>query len=156
MSAHESLHALLALSAAGALDTADERRVREHANECPACAAELDQLREAGASLRELPCELPPAGLVERTQALVVAELASRVETRLSDAALAAMTLFGWAVAFAAWVLYRLASGGGPALMETNWTSAAWWMAASTMVAWVTASAAAVLLGRRRRPERSL
>ena len=46
---------LLALSAAGLLEAAEERQVREHARECTACAASLESFGDLAMGLRQLP-----------------------------------------------------------------------------------------------------
>jgi hypothetical protein len=70
MSDHETVRQLLAFSAAGLLDASEDRLVREHARQCAACAAELDEF----AGLSALPCPLPPADLLRRTSTLLAAE----------------------------------------------------------------------------------
>ena len=52
MSEHESVRQLLALSAAGLLDSGEERLVREHARQCARCAAQGRTARSAGAAHR--------------------------------------------------------------------------------------------------------
>ena len=84
---HEAVRELLALSAAGLLDAADERRVREHARECAACAAELESLSELAATLAALPAPPPPPDLLVRTQALLAADRDRREACVLSIAA---------------------------------------------------------------------
>ncbi len=54
MSDHEHVRQLLALSAAGLLDPAEERQVREHARQCAACAASLDEFAALSAALSAL------------------------------------------------------------------------------------------------------
>jgi len=71
MTTHETVRQLLALSAAGFLDAADERRVREHVRECAACAAALDDLAAVSADLCHLPTPVTPPDLLARTQARV-------------------------------------------------------------------------------------
>ena len=63
MSDHESVRELLALSAAGLLDAGEERLVRDHARQCAACAAELDDYATLSAGLSALPSPQPPADL---------------------------------------------------------------------------------------------
>ena len=65
MSDHEHVRQLLALSAAGLLDPGEERLVREHARQCAACAAELEEFAALSAGLSALPAPQPPADLVQ-------------------------------------------------------------------------------------------
>jgi hypothetical protein len=74
MTPHETWHEQLALSAAGLLDAAEERRVREHVRECADCAAELEALGDLAAALSILPAPAPPSDLLSRTHALVAAD----------------------------------------------------------------------------------
>ena len=55
MSEHDRMRELLALSAADALDSAEERELAEHLKSCAECAAEMELLRELSASLYRLP-----------------------------------------------------------------------------------------------------
>lgn len=58
---HEDIRDLMALSAAGLLDAAGERRVLEHARECPECAARLEEIGALARGLRSfLRCGRPP------------------------------------------------------------------------------------------------
>jgi hypothetical protein len=155
MSPHESIRELLALAAAGVLDAAGERAVRQHVRDCAACAAELESLRSIGESLGHLPCTAPSPELLARTRAVAEAELAARIETRWADILMAITVLLGWTVTFSVWVAWRVVTGGAPALMNTDWTEAARWLGVSTLLAWMTAGAAALMLGRRGRPNRS-
>lgn len=52
----------------GELDAATAQRVRQHVTACAACAAELDDIRAARASLRLLPAVEPPPGFLESLQ----------------------------------------------------------------------------------------
>ena len=83
MSDHEPVRQLLALSAAGLLDAGEERLVREHARQCAACAAELEEFAALSAGLSALPVPQPPADLVRRTAALLAAEADRRAGRRL-------------------------------------------------------------------------
>ena len=87
MSDHESVRHLLALSAAGLLDAGEERQVREHVCQCAACAAKLDAYATLSAGLSALPCPLPLADLLSRTNALVAAEVDRRQGAAFAGAA---------------------------------------------------------------------
>ena len=74
MSDHESVRELLALSAAGLLDPGEERLVRDHARQCAACAAELDDYATLRRPLRA-PVSPAAADLVRRTSVLLAARV---------------------------------------------------------------------------------
>ena len=74
MSDHETMRDLLALSAAGLLDCGQERDVRRHAMECPACAAQLEEFGSLALDLAALPAPLPPPHLVGKTAMLLANE----------------------------------------------------------------------------------
>ena len=82
MTTHETIRQLLALSAAGLLDAADDRRVRQHVQECAECAAALDDLAALSADLCRLPAPMAPPDLLARTEARVAAELAAQAGLR--------------------------------------------------------------------------
>jgi predicted anti-sigma-YlaC factor YlaD len=116
----ESVRDLLALSAAGALDAAGERRVAEHARECAPCAAELASLGEIAGLLGRLPAVPPSPGLVLQTQLLVAAEADRREGTRLAIAAVA----LAWAIAIATWAAGRAMVGPSPMWVWNIWCTA--------------------------------
>jgi hypothetical protein len=94
MSQHDSVRPLLAVSAAGLLDAAEERLVREHARDCADCAAELAALGELAAALAILPAPAPPPDLLARTQARIAADRDRREAQRLAViSALCAVTV---------------------------------------------------------------
>ena len=84
---HDDIRPMLALSAAGLLEADDERRVREHARACAACAAELESFGELAAALTVLPAPPPPRDLLARTQARIAADRDRREAYRLTVAA---------------------------------------------------------------------
>lgn len=64
---HEEYRELLALEAAGAVDPSELRALDAHLSTCAECRKELDELRDAAASLAHLVAPAaPPAGLRER------------------------------------------------------------------------------------------
>ena len=142
MSDHETVRQLLALSAAGLLDAGEERLVREHAHQCAACAAELDELAALSAGLRALPMPQPPAYLLARTSALVAAE-----RDRHQGAVLA-----GASAAFAC--VFILLMGQTLRTVAGNSAAMAWFLWAS--VTSVLGAASALVLASRRRIERSI
>ena len=142
MSDHQSVRQLLALSAAGLLDASEERLVREHARQCAACAAELDEFAALSAGLRALPVPQPPAYLVTRTSALLAVEADRRQGAVLAGAS----AIF--ALAFVLIVAQALRSLMGD-------SAALGWMLWAVMSS-VFGTAAALVLASRRRLERSI
>jgi hypothetical protein len=143
MSACDSMQELLPLAVAGVLEAGEERRVRQHARECPGCAAELEELRMVAETLGQLPCEGPSPELLVRTQALAMAELSRSSDRRWGDVLMGASAILGWAATLVVWSIWRVAGGG-----ESNWTNAAVWLGATAVIGWMTAGAAVVMLGR--------
>ena len=146
MTTHETIRQVLALSAAGFLDAADERRVREHVRECAACAAALDDLAAVAADLCRLPTPIAPPDLLARTEAHVAAELAAQAGLRHGAILAVGAGLFAWMAALAPWGLYRILAG------SAGWLA---WLVLTTVPAYMAAGAVAVMFASRRRLERS-
>jgi hypothetical protein len=142
MKDHESVRQLLALSAAGLLDAAEERLVREHARQCARCAAKLDDYATLAAGLSALPCPLPLADLLRRTNALVVAEVDRRQGAVFAGGA----AVFALAFVLIVGQTLRTLLGDSAALAWLVWA----------IVSSVLGTASALLLASRRRLERSI
>ena len=147
MTTHETIRQLLALSAAGLLEAADERRVREHVHECAECAAALDELAAVSADLSRLPAPMAPPDLLARTQARVAAELAAQAGLRHGALLAVGAGLFAWMATLAPWGLYQFLTG------SAGWLA---WLLLATVPAYTAAGAVAVLFASRRRLERSI
>jgi len=147
MTTHETIRQLLALSAAGLLDAADERRVREHVHECAECSAALEELAAVSANLGRLPAPMAPADLLARTEARAAAEMADRAGLRHGAILAVGAGLFAWMAALATWGVYRLLTG------SAGWLA---WLMLTTVPAYMAAGAVAVMFASRRRLERSL
>jgi anti-sigma factor RsiW len=145
MTFHESIRELLALSAAGLLDPAEERRVREHLRDCPECAAQAHEFASLSQGLSALPAPVAPVGLVARTEARLAAEIAAETDRRHGAILAAAAGLLAWVMTLATWYCYRTLGGG-----------VVGWLAWSTAPAWVAAPVAAGMLRSRRCLERSV
>lgn len=145
MTPHEAVRDLLALSASGVLDAADERSVREHVRDCAECAARLEQLAMLAGDLAALPVPAIPPDLALRTQALMAAELAARAERRQGAVLAALAGGFGWGLALLTAYFFQLAAGG------SMWM----WLAGHSAVALLGAAAAAALYQQQRNSERS-
>jgi hypothetical protein len=132
MTDHESVRQLLALSAAGLLDAGEERLVREHARQCARCAAKLDDYAALSAGLSALPCPLPLADLLRRTNTLVA----------LAGAA----AIFAFAFILLIGQTLRIMAGDTAALAWLLWA----------VISSVLGAASALVLAPRRRLERSI
>ena len=103
---------MLALAAAGALDAQEQRRVEEHARECPACRRELEIWSGYAQGLRQLPQPPSPAQLMERTRARLMQERATAADRRWDELMLGALALFAWTVGLTFWFVARIVTGG--------------------------------------------
>ena len=142
MSDHEHVRQLLSLSAAGLLDAGEERLVHEHARQCDACAAALDEFAALSAGLSALPVPQPPADLVRRTSALLAAEKDRRRGAVLAGAA----AVFACAFVLIVGQAVRLVVGDSAALAWLLWSA----------ITSVLGAASALMLASRRRLERSI
>jgi predicted anti-sigma-YlaC factor YlaD len=142
MNDHERVRQLLALSAAGLLDAGEERLVREHARQCAACAAKLDDYATLAARLSALPCPLPLPDLLRRTNALVAAE----VDRRQGAALAGATAVFACVFVLLTGQALRTLAGDSAALAWLGWA----------LISSVLGAASAVVLASRRRLERSI
>jgi len=140
MTPHEAIRQSLALSAAGLLDPAGERRVREHVRACPECAAMLDAFAALSAGLSALPAP-PPPHLLARTLGMLTAEVAAQADRRRGAILAAAGGLFGWILLLAGWQTYRILTGNSGLLV---------WLVFSTIPSLLGAGAVTALLGQRR------
>lgn len=142
MSDHESVRQLLALSAAGLLDAAEERLVREHARQCARCTAKLDDYAALSAGLSALPCPLPLPDLLRRTNSLVAAELDRRQGAAFASGA----AIFAFVFVLLIGQTLRMVAGDSVALAWLAWA----------LISSVFGAASAVVLASRRRLERSI
>ena len=142
MSDHESVRQLLALSAAGLLDAAEERLVREHAHECARCAAKLDDYAALSAGLSALPCPLPLPDLLRRTNSLVAAE----ADRRQGAALAGAVAIFAFVFVLLIAQTLRMVAGNTAALVWLLWA----------VITSLLGAASALVLASHRRPERSI
>ena len=138
MNEHESIREKLTLASAGWLEPEEVRQVQQHITHCESCRAELERLNLYSDSLRHLPQPTVPPGLVERTQARMLAAHAAATARRANDWIIAGLAVFGW---LSGLVLWALAARFGANIDVLTWSLA------STGLVWVTAGAAAVLCG---------
>ena len=145
MTGHEEIRKLLPLSAAGLLEAAEERQVREHLRECAECRARSEEFAALSAGLGRLPAPPMPLGLAARTEARVAAVLAAEADRRQGAILAVTASLLAWVMAVLGWYLYRVLTGGG------FWG----WVALSTIPLSMAIPAAAAL-ARRNRLERRM
>ncbi len=148
---HSALCAQLTLAAVGALDDADRMEIERHLAVCPACAAEFSRWQQMGVAIRRMPKPLAPAGLVERTRALLVERHAREAEARSNFRGLALLLLFVWAMTFLAWPLERQLAAGAASWFALDSARASLWVLAYTILGAIAGTAAAVVLGLNRR-----
>jgi predicted anti-sigma-YlaC factor YlaD len=151
----ESIAALLPLSAAGLLDAAGERTVREHVRECASCRTRMESFGDLAGALAALPAPAPPADLALRTQSLLAAELAAAADRRRGGWLALAGAAMAWISWFGLWDCYRVLTAGFGGLLRPGWPNFWVWLAVSTLLALLAAPIAAALL-RARRHERSI
>ena len=156
MNEHESIRAMLALAAAGALDPAESMRVERHAKACEDCRRELDIWSTYAHGLRQLPQPLAPTDLTERTRALILGKRAVAAGRRWNDLMLGALAVFGWAIGLTFWILVRVFTGGVVSVLGINLVNGLTWSLLSTVLVWMTAAAAAMMLERSRQMRRIL
>jgi hypothetical protein len=143
---HEEVRALLAMSAAGSLDAAGERTVREHARDCAECAAALQTFSELAGILANRPSPVPPPALLLVTQARVAAALEIAAERRRSVWIAAAAAALAWVINLATYALIHW--------WRPEVSPALAWLALSAVTASVAAPAAAIVAQKRRMQRR--
>ena len=77
MSSHDAIRELLPLAAAGALDAPEQRRVEEHARECPECLRQLENWGLYARALHQMRPPAIPVRLLERTRTRILQERAA-------------------------------------------------------------------------------
>jgi len=166
MSEHDKIRDLLALAAADALTSAEEKQVAEHLRSCIACSNELETWRPIASELRRLPTPQPSSWLVQATLARAQAKLAEQAEHDWNRRVMIVVVAFAWLLTIASWPVFHFVAGGFASLLEPQfsptqfscmqfsctWTS----FAAFTALGWLAGGVAAVMLAVRQRGERRL
>lgn len=156
MTEHDEIRELLSLTAAGALDATEDRRVSAHLRACPACADELASWQAIETSLRRIPTPQVPADLAARTIARAQLRFAEESDRRSERKILALITVFSWIFVALSWPLAQLLGHGWLSLLglgfEQGWKN----FAVFTALCWVAGAAAAILLAMRRDRERRI
>ena len=151
---HDEFRSLMSLAAAGALESAEERRLEQHLSACPACSAEWEGWRALAGGLRRIPTPQPSARLVERTRRLAEAALDEAAEHRWNRTVLIFLLVFSWVLTLLSWPLVRLASGGLLAMLDMHFERAWYGFAIFTTLTWLAGGVAAAMLSMRQRHAR--
>ena len=154
MSEHDRIRELLALAAADALTSAEEKQVAEHVRSCSACSNELEAWLPIASELRRLPTPLPSSWLVQATLARAEAKLAEQAEHDWNRRVMIVVVAFAWLLTMASWPVFHFVSGrfGSLPLFSDTWIS----FAAFTALGWLAGGVATVMLAVRQRGERRL
>jgi len=159
MSEHDKIRDLLALAAADALTSAEEKQVAEHVRSCIACSNELGAWRPIASELHRLPTPLPSSWLVQSTLARAEAKLTEQAEHDWNRRVMIAVVAFAWLLTIASWPVFHVVTGrfGGllePQLSHTRFSYTWISFAAFTALGWLAGGVAAVMLAVRQRGER--
>ncbi len=145
MSEHDKIRELLALAAADALTSAEEKQVAEHVRSCIACSNELGAWRPIASELRRLPTPQPSSWLVQAALARAEAKLTEQAEHDWNRRVMIVLVAFAWLLTIASWPVFHLQ-------FSHTWIS----FAAFTALGWLAGGVAAVMLAIRQRGERRL
>src|SRR5271163_824743 len=111
MSEHDKIRELLALAAAGALTSAEEKQVAEHVRSCIACSNELGAWRPIASELRRLPTPQPSSWLVQATLARAQAKLIEQAEHDWNRRVMIVVVAVAWLLTIASWAVFHVVSG---------------------------------------------
>ena len=156
MSEHDKIRELLALAAADALTSAEEKQVAEHVRSCIACSDELEAWQPIASELGRLPTPQPSSWLVQATLARAQAKLIEQAEHDWNRRVIIFVVSFAWLLTIASWPAFHFVSGRFGSSLELQFSYAWIGFAAFTALAWLAGGVAAVMLGIRQRGERRL
>jgi hypothetical protein len=161
MSEHDKIRELLALAAADALTSAEEKQVAEHVRSCVACSNELGAWRPIASELRRLPTPQPSSWLLQATLARAEAKLTEQAEHDWNRRVMIFVLSFAWLLTIASWPVFHVVSGRfgsllGPQFGQTQFGQTWISFAAFTALGWLAGGVAAVMLAIRLRGERRL
>ena len=153
MSEHNTIRELLALAAAGALTSAEERQVAEHVRSCSSCSHELEAWQPIADELRRLPTPQPSSGVVQATLSRAQAKLAEQAEHDWNRRVMMVVVAFAWLLTIASWPLLQAASGRFGSLLGAQLSHSWISFAAFSALQWLAGGVAAVMLAVRQRGE---
>jgi hypothetical protein len=161
MSEHDKIRELLALAAADALTSAEEKQVAEHVPSCLACSNELEAWRPIASELRRLPTPQPSSWLAQATLARAEAKFTEQAEHDWNRRVMIVVVAFAWLLTIASWAVFHVVSGPlgrllGPQFSHTQFSNTWISFAAFTALEWLAGGVAAVMLAIRQRGERRL
>jgi hypothetical protein len=156
MSEHDKIRGLLALAAAGALTSAEQKQVAEHVRSCIACSNELGAWRPIASELRRLPTPQPSSWLVQATLARAAAKLAEQAEHDWNRRVMIVVVAFAWLLTIASWPVFHVVSERFGSLIEPQFSHSWIGFAAFTALGWLAGGVAAGMLAVRQRGERRL
>ena len=118
MNEHDKIRELLALAAADALTSAEEKQVAEHVRSCIACSNELEAWRPIASELRRLPTPQPSSWLVQSTLARAEAKFTEQAEHDWNHRLMIVVVAFAWLLTIASWPVFPFVSGRFGSLLE--------------------------------------
>jgi hypothetical protein len=156
MSEHDKIRELLALAAADALTSAEEKQVAEHVRSCVSCSNELDAWRPIATELRQLPTPQTSSWLLRATLARAEAKLADEAEHAWNRHVLIFLVTLAWLLTIASWPAFHFVSPYFGSLLGPQfghpWIS----FAAFTALGWLAGGVAAVMLAVQQHGKRRL
>ncbi len=156
MSEHDKIRELLALAAADALTSAEEKQVAKHVRSCIACSNELGVWRPIASELRRLPTPQPSTWLVRSTLARAEAKLTEQAEHDWNRRVMIVCIAFAWLLTIATWPVFHFVGERFGSLLEPQFSPTWIGFAAFTAVGWLAGGVAAVMLAIRQRGDRRL
>ena len=156
MSEHDKIRELLALAAADALTSAEEKQVAEHIRSCTACSNELEAWGPIAGELRRMPTPQPSSWLVQATLARAEAKLAEQAERDWNRQVLIIVVALSWLLTIATWAVFRVVSERFGSLLGPQFSHTWINFGAFTALEWLAGGVAAVMLALRQRDERRL
>jgi len=156
MSEHDKIRELLALAAAGALTSAEEKQVAEHVRSCVACSNELEAWRPIASELRRLPTPQPSPWLLQATRARAEVKLAEQAEHDWHRRVMIFVVALSWLLTIASWAVFHVMSEPLGRLLGPEFSQTWIIFGAFTALEWMAGGVAAVMLALRQRGERRL
>src|SRR4051794_36618625 len=122
MSEHEIIRELLALAAAGALTSAEEKHVAEHVRSCMACSMELEAWQPIASELRRMQTPQPSSWLIQATLARAEAKLKEQAEHDWNRRVMIVVVAFAWLLTIASWPVFHFISGQLGSLLDPQFS----------------------------------
>ena len=149
MNEHSEIRELLTLAAAGALDSAEQRRVEDHLLQCETCRAEFHGWSRLTGALQTQPAPQAPRGLVEQTRRILELRAQAQRERRQSYFMLGGLAVLGWVLTLLNWPVLRLLDRPLMQTFNLSSTQLTWLWTTYILAAWLGTALAAAVLGNR-------